>query len=46
MALSVMHVMSYVYDAQSAVLRQIAGLVRQTCRLGWEYETFHPNTVH
>jgi hypothetical protein len=39
MALSVM---SHVYDAQNAVLRQIAGLV---CRLGWEHETFHRNPV-
>jgi hypothetical protein len=38
-------VMSHVYDAQSAVLRQIAGLVHQTCRLGWVHETFHPKPV-
>jgi hypothetical protein len=30
---------------QSAVPRQIAGLVRQICRLGWEHKGFHPNPV-
>lgn len=40
----VLSVTSHVYDAQSAVLRQITGLVVcQACRLDWEYETFHPN---
>lgn len=38
-------VIPHVYDVQSAVLRQITGLVHQICRLGWQHEEFHSNPV-